>query len=227
MPAPLISVIVPVYNGEAFLAEALESIVCQAYTPLEIIVVDDGSTDGTAKVAARFPQVRYLYQTNRGPARARNAGLAQAQGQVITFLDADDVWSDDKLATQWALLWAHPEADLVLGHIHLVTACPRVDGQLCPALIAQAWLSPSLGAALIRRRAFERVGRLDETLPMSEDLDWFLRAREDGPPWFTHPETVLYYRQHAQNYSLRNPQADRYHLLALKKSLDRRRRKQP
>jgi glycosyltransferase involved in cell wall biosynthesis len=224
MSAPLVSVIVPVFNGEAYLAEALESVLHQVYLPLEIIVVDDGSTDGTAGVAARFPHVRYVYQSNRGPARARNAGLALAQGEVLASLDADDVWPDDKLALQGALLSAHPEADLVLGRVTLVTACPRVDGRLCPKTLAQPWLSPSLGAALIRRRAFERVGRFDETLPLSEDLDWFLRAREGGPPWFSHPEVMLYYRRHAQNYSLKNPLADKYHLLALKKSLDRRRR---
>ena len=218
-----ISVIVPVYNGAATLAEALDSIACQTHPPQEIIVVDDGSTDDTARVAAGFPQVRYVYQVNRGVAAARNVGLELAQGDVVAYLDADDVWSDGKLAVQMAQLAAQPEAEIVQGRLQMVAACPRVAGRLQPEPLSPPWQGTYLGAALIRRAAFARVGGFDETLAQCEDLDWFLRAREAGRLALAHPEVVLYYRRHGQNLSLRSPQANQFLLRALKKSLDRRR----
>jgi glycosyltransferase involved in cell wall biosynthesis len=225
MPDPLISVIVPVYNGEACLAEALSSILRQAYAPLELIVVDDGSTDGTAQVTPRFPAARTVFQPNAGVAAARNYGLRLARGEVIAFLDADDVWSDDKLPAQGALLAAQPEADLVLGQLQMVSEAPYVDGRLRPAALTAPWQGYYLGAALIRRAAFDRAGLFDETLGQCEDLDWFLRTRELGVPWVTHSAVTLYYRQHRQNMSLYNPQANQFLVRALKKSLDRRRQR--
>ena len=98
MKRQLISCIVPVFNGELYLAEALESILKQSYRPLEIIVADDGSTDGTEAIVARFgTQVRYLYQPNSGPATARNLGLGAVRGEFVGFLDADDLWHPEKL----------------------------------------------------------------------------------------------------------------------------------
>src|SRR3982074_3555445 len=97
---PLVSVIVPVYNGERFLAETLQSIINQQYRPLELIVIDDGSTDQTARIATSVSEVRYFYQRNQGVANARNAGLAAARGELIAFLDADDLWQPNKLSLQ-------------------------------------------------------------------------------------------------------------------------------
>jgi glycosyltransferase involved in cell wall biosynthesis len=123
MPSPLVSVIIPAYNAERYLIEALDSVRAQGHRPLEVIMVDDGSTDGTAGVVAQYPDVRYVYQANRGPAAARNAGLRLAQGDLIAFLDADDVWSDDKLAVQLTLLSARAESQIVLGRLQMVSAC--------------------------------------------------------------------------------------------------------
>jgi glycosyltransferase involved in cell wall biosynthesis len=101
MKESLISCIVPVYNGERYLGETLDSIFAQTYQPLEIIVVDDGSTDGTATVAASYGQrVRYLCQTNQGKAAARNRGFGAAQSEFIAFIDADDLWHPEKLTRQ-------------------------------------------------------------------------------------------------------------------------------
>ena len=98
---PLVSCIVPVFNGERYLAEALDSILAQTYRPVDLIVVDDGSTDGTAQVAAGYGErITYLYQENSGPAAARNKGIDAAQGEFVAFLDADDVWHEEKLARQ-------------------------------------------------------------------------------------------------------------------------------
>lgn len=116
----LVSVIIPVYNGEAFLAEAVESIQRQNCHSLEIIIVDDGSTDSTGSVVASLQaDVRYVYQPNNsGPAAARNRGLQMAQGNVIGFLDADDdLWPDNKLAVQLACLAAQPRTEIVLGYV--------------------------------------------------------------------------------------------------------------
>src|SRR5215469_8348389 len=103
MKSPLVSCIVPVFNGEQYLAEALDSILTQTYRPLEIIVADDGSTDGTAAVVARYGnRVRYLFQPNAGTAAACNLGIKAAQGDFIGFLAADDLWHPEKLARQLA-----------------------------------------------------------------------------------------------------------------------------
>ncbi|MBI4573499.1 MAG: glycosyltransferase family 2 protein, partial [candidate division NC10 bacterium] len=109
MTGPLVSVILPVYNGERFLAAAIASILAQDYQPIEVIVVDDGSTDGTAAIARSFQGVRYLYQPNQGPAFARNAGIAVARGAFIAFLDADDLMVPTRLSVQAGYLLAHPE----------------------------------------------------------------------------------------------------------------------
>src|SRR5262249_3984793 len=113
MTAPLISCIVPVFNGECYLRETLESILAQTYQPLELIVVDDGSTDGTAAVAAGYgARIRYLWQAHAGALAARNRGLSAAQGEFIAFLDADDLWHHNKLARQIARLRERPAIDL-------------------------------------------------------------------------------------------------------------------
>jgi len=97
---PLVSVVIPVYNAEPFLREALDSVLAQDYEPFEVIVVDDGSTDGSGTIARSYPEVRYLRQENQGPAVARNAGIAAAQGEFLAFFDADDVMLPNKLSVQ-------------------------------------------------------------------------------------------------------------------------------
>jgi glycosyltransferase involved in cell wall biosynthesis len=113
----LISVIVPVYNGDLYLAAAIESILAQNYQPIEILIIDDGLTDNTAKIADRFQQhVRYIYQPNSGAPSARNLGLKMATGEIIAFLDADDIWHEQKLALQLDILAKNSSVSVVLGH---------------------------------------------------------------------------------------------------------------
>src|ERR1700694_2891614 len=114
---PLVSCIVPVYNGERYLRSALESIFAQDYRPLEVIVVDDGSSDKSAVIAQDFKQVRYMHQTNQGVATARNAGLAAARGEFIAFLDQDDLWMSDKLSIQIEHLLKNPEIQYTLAEL--------------------------------------------------------------------------------------------------------------
>lgn len=221
---PLISTIVPAYNAEPHLAETVESIRRQRYPALEIIVVDDGSTDGTAAVARSLGDaVRYVAQANRGAPAARNRGLEVARGALIAFIDADDLWTEDKLELQAARLAEDPGIDFVLGMTQLIRLTDREDG-------APAWLPygppgliPSLGSALFRRSLFDRLGHLDESLRMDDDVDFFLRALETDARMAVVSRVVQYYRRHDSNITNARDANMRFFLVAIKKSLDRRR----
>src|SRR4030042_2354962 len=125
MRRSLISVVIPVWNGERFLAEAVEVVLNQTYPPHEVIVVDDGSTDGSAEVAKSFGAlVRYHIQGKKGAATARNHGVELSQGNFIAFLDADDFWVKDKLARQMKIFLDHPDSDMVLVQVSTFYSCP-------------------------------------------------------------------------------------------------------
>lgn len=182
MSAATVSVIVPVFNGERFLADALGSVVAQGYAPLELLVVDDGSTDGSADLAARFArdraEARLLRQpARRGPAAARNAGLRAACGELITFLDADDLMTPGRLRFQVDYLAKHPAVDVVVGtqRIHVD---PGVDR---PGWLE--WLQDGRPlhyqmSMMARRRVFDLVGGFDESFQLGEDTEWMYRAHE-------------------------------------------------
>jgi glycosyltransferase involved in cell wall biosynthesis len=219
-----VSVIIPVYNGEEFLTDAIESVRRQHFTALEIIVVDDGSTDRTPAIALGLgSEVRYLRQPNRGPPAARNSGLLAARGDVIAFLDADDLWAPGRLQRLLARLDADPRADVVIGHTQLITAGGET-GTAEPRLCSPPFCTLALWSGLIRTGAFDRVGKLDESLRHSDDTDWFLRAQEIGVPMAAIPEVTQFYRKHGGNITNRREVDRQYMLAALKKSLDRRRR---
>lgn len=196
---PLLSVIIPTYNAARFLPEALASVRQQEIVPDEIIVVDDGSTDDTAALLATQPDITYLFQSNQGPSAARNAGIRRARGELLAFLDADDLWTPTHLIDLWQALAADPAALFVWGHslvAHLNSsddAMPAVvspkDGQTLPLFL--------VGAGLYRRQAFERVGLFDPTMRMAEDLDWIARARQTHCPQLVIDAQVLTYRKHA------------------------------
>lgn len=187
---PLISVIIPVYNGAEFLADAIRSVRAQGYTPLELIVVDDGSTDQTSQVVqALGADIRYLYQPNQGPAAARNHGLALAQGELIAFLDADDLWPADKLAHQAACLAAEEQAQVVWGNTQI---CPyQADGAPTTSVPNRV---PLLGSLLCRRAVFQQVGLFEPTLRLGEDIDWLRRLVAAGVVVQYSPHLALLYR---------------------------------
>ncbi len=221
MTKPLVSVIIPVYNGEAYLGEAVQSVRVQGYEPLEIIIVDDGSTDQTKKVVANLEgNVRYIYQQNGGPPAARNTGLRAAKGELIAFLDADDLWPENKLEIQTRLMVADESIDVLAGHLQLVKASEQGSGLQLLGLPGPA---TSLAAALIRKKSFDMIGVLDESLPYDDDVDWFLRAKEAGLSVVFHPDVMLFYRRHANNISNDAATNARHFVLSLKKSLERRR----
>ncbi len=219
-----VSVIMPVYNGEAFLADAIRSVIRQDYGPMEIIVVDDGSTDGTAKVARDFGDtVRYFYKPNGGPPTARNKGLDMSGGDVICFLDADDIWTGNKLEIQLARLESEPSVEVVIGHIQPMRQLTDEEGEPRTEIYHDSWPSLSLGGAVIRKSAFSKVGRFDETLLFNDDVDWFVRAKEKGVAILVHREIVQLCRRHERNLTNQRDLDRRYLIMALKKTLDRRR----
>ena len=218
-----ISVIIPVYNAEKYVAEAVASIRRQRVEPLEIIIVNDGSTDGSLNIIEGLgDDIIILNQANAGPAVARNRGMAQASGEFIAFLDADDLWSDDKLFHQLTYLLAHRDIEVVAGREKYFGGDGKWAKKL-PLAEDQTAVGFKLGATLIRRSAFERIGNFDETLTISDDYEWFMRARDMGLPMRVQDEIVLYYRVNSDGLTKTADIKDFMLPLMLKKSLDRRR----
>jgi glycosyltransferase involved in cell wall biosynthesis len=193
----------PVYNGERYLAEAVESLRRQSYTTWEAIIVDDGSTDGTEGVARGLEgRIRYVAQENQGPAAARNRGLGLARGQLIGFLDVDDLWPEDKLSIQVPYLLNDQGIDVALGRTLHLQLEQSEDGSEQWRPLAAPFLARALGCGLFRLSAFERIGGFDPNLRYGEDLDWLLRARKAGLSIITIEETTLIYRIHHGNMTL-------------------------
>lgn len=223
---PLISVIIPVYNGERYLAEAIESSRAQSYSPLEIIVIDDGSTDASAGIAHRYQGIRYFYQSNAGLSSALNKGLENARGDYFAFLDADDFWLAGKLVLQMAVFNEHPGLDAVFGyHERFFHGDCRFDPGDKPAVKQGSFPALLKDAMLIKREAFYRVGLFDTTLRMGDFLDWYKRALEQQLNFITVPEVLFKRRIHDDNSSSRNRDDMKDYLRIIKSSLDRQRRK--
>jgi glycosyltransferase involved in cell wall biosynthesis len=221
---PLVSVVVPVYNGARFLRQALDSIAAQDYRPFETIVIDDGSTDGSAAIARSYSGLRYLRQANQGVAAARNAGIGACAGQFLAFLDQDDAWSPSKVSRQVEHLLAHPELGFVLAHERLF---------LEPGARLPPWLKANLltgdhpgyvvGTLTVRRPVFDVVGLFDASYRMASDTDWFLRAADVGVAMAVLPETLLHRRIHDGNDSHQADEAVGELLEALRARTARRR----
>ncbi|MBT3067037.1 glycosyltransferase [Rhodoferax sp. U11-2br] len=212
---PLVSVILPAYNAQVHIAQAVDSVLTQDYTNLELLVIDDGSTDGTADhPCLQDPRIRVLRQHNAGPASARNLGLTQAKGELIAFIDADDLWLTGKLSLQVAYLRDHPEISIVFGGFQRWLASPdkRFEVPLCPRIesTSQALAQPSgwlytdllldsvvhIITAMVRRSVFDTVGVFDTRLPTGEDYDFWLRASRQFK-LDQLAQTVACYRIHA------------------------------
>jgi glycosyltransferase involved in cell wall biosynthesis len=210
-----ISVIVPVFNGERFLQDALDSVFTQDVSGLDLVVVDDGSTDGTEAIVRRLgSRVSYIRQTNQGQAAAVNNGLRHARGEVVSILDADDLWVPGAIAGLRREMAQEPGAEIVSGLTSRYKD-GRPLGVPFPALF--------FGSSLIRRSLFERVGLQDERLRFSEDADWFLRALEAGASVRFAAVPTLYYREHDANLTCDKASTLRGYTAVLKRSLDRRR----
>jgi glycosyltransferase involved in cell wall biosynthesis len=201
---PLVSAIMPVSNGAAFLAEAAESVLAQTHAEVELVVIDDGSTDASAAIAAGLgPRVRCGSTPGLGPAAARNAGLAMARGEFVTFIDADDRWPADRVATQLAAFERSPAPDIVFGHL--------------------TWFPGRHGGPQPSRRTFDAVGPLREQWRLGDFMEWLLRARELGMRELMLPDVVLERRIHGENLTMREPERFSDYARILRGELARRR----
>lgn len=204
MSNALVSAIVPVYNGERFLRPTLESILEQDYRPLEVIVVDDGSTDRSAEIIRSVDAVHYVHQENQGVAQARNAGLGKAQGDHIAFLDQDDMWTPDKLSVQVSQLRQDSQIEAVMSRMQffLEPGVERPDW-LRDGLLSESRPGYNLGATLVRRSVFDRVGVFDPQFTYGSDHDWFVRAKDANVRIAFLDEVHLHKRAHDSNESER------------------------
>ena len=195
MTKPLVSVVTPVYEGEAFLREALDSVFAQDYEPFEAIVVDDGSTDGSGAIARSYPALRYIRQENQGQCAAYNVGIEAARGELVAIADQDDVQLPHRLSVQVEYLVEHPEVTLTLGRQRWITAPPnavpdRVWGDLDGIPLA---------SMVFRKRAVVEIGGFDARLRTGEDTDLLVRLRERGHAFVVLPQIVVHRRYHGGN----------------------------
>jgi glycosyltransferase involved in cell wall biosynthesis len=206
---PLISVVIPCYNQSDYLSDAIKSVLHQTYDNQEIIVVDDGSTDATPDVAARYPGVHYVYQSNQGLSAARNAGIDAAKGAYLVFLDADDRLVPDALQIGYDVMCMHPDCGFVSGHHYhikhdgtLKTAYPQEPMQGDDPYLALL-MNNYIGmhaTVMYRRAVFDSVGKFDTALQACEDYDFYLRVAREYPT-VRHDQIVAEYRLHDANMS--------------------------
>ena len=222
---PAVSVIVPCYNAAAYLAAALDSILAQDYSPFEVIVVDDGSTDGSLAVAARYGSAVHCEpQAHQGIGATRNHGIALSRCDTIAFLDADDLWPKWSLGRRVQRLIAVPGLEGVYGRVETFVS-PEIPVEArahihCPADATAARLA---GAMLVRRSVFDSIGDFDRTLAVGETMDWVARLEEAGVAMATIDDIVLKRRIHDRNTVTREKARRSDYLRILKAALDRRR----
>jgi len=222
---PLVTVIIPVYNGRRYLPEAIESVLGQTYNPLELIVMDDGSIDDSGEVARRYAPVRVHRQDHSGLGAARNSAIAKATGRYLSFLDADDIWLPDKLDRQLRILEAEPALDMVFGHVEEFIS-PDLDDAARQTLLCHEGPLAGMfaGTMVVRRSSYERVGPFETDWRVGEFVDWYARAQEQGLQSFVMPDIVLRRRLHKSNMGVRLRDARGDYARILKASLDRRRK---
>jgi glycosyltransferase involved in cell wall biosynthesis len=224
MSRPSIGVVIPARDAGRYIAETIESVLAQSAPAAQILVVDDGSSDDTARIAAGFgDRVRVEQQPPTGPAAARNRGLAMISADLVALLDADDIWPSDSLEVRVAALEADPSVDLCFGHM-IQFASPELPPQEQRRVHVdprpQAALSSS--AMLARRTVFDRVGPLPDRRA-GDFLEWLIGARSAGVRWLMLGDVVLRRRLHLHNLSRREPEANAHYLAIVRAELARRR----
>ncbi|HSE18857.1 MAG TPA: glycosyltransferase family A protein [Pyrinomonadaceae bacterium] len=223
----LVSVIIPVFNYDRYLGEAIESVLSQTYQHIEVIVVDDGSTDRSAEVAKSFADrgVRYCHQVNAGIGPARNTGVELAQGEFIAFLDADDRWPAEKIERQLRAFESDPSLAMCFGQAVQLHNGPEWEAGVKENKLPEAGLVPGMvgGTMIIKRDAFDRVGNFPGGLKLGEFIDWYARAVELQVRSVVLPDLFLYRRIHDSNQGVRERQSVSDYARVLKAKLDRNR----
>ena len=222
-----ISVIIPTHNRVHVLGRAIESVLAQTFKPLELIIVDDGSTDTTAElVGSRFPECHYVYQDNQGVSSARNHGIRIASGDWFAFLDSDDEWLPGKLAAQQEHLslniahrLCHTEEIWIRNgkRVNAMLKHAKSGGYIFEKCLPLCVISPS--AAMIHRDIFKEIGTFDESLPACEDYDMWLRICSRESVGFVEEAQIRKYGGHADQLSGRFWGMDRFRIQALEKLL--------
>jgi glycosyltransferase involved in cell wall biosynthesis len=225
--APLVSVIIPTYNRATMVTRAVESVLAQTFTDYELIVVDDGSTDETEKVLSEYrDHINFLQQPNRGVSAARNYGIRSAVGQLIAFLDSDDLWLPEKLSRQTRFFKHRPEALICQTEEIWIRNGRRVNpkkrhqklsGDIFVPSLELCLVSPS--AVMLRRALFDEIGLFDEALPACEDYDLWLRISSRHPVHLIDIPLIIKQGGHHDQLS-RAPGLDRHRVAALKKLID-------
>lgn len=224
---PIVSVIIPTYNRWPMVGSAVASVLAQSYRDFELIVVDDGSTDESARELAKFgAPVRYFHQVRRGVSAARNFGVRQCRGRLIAFLDSDDLWRADKLRIQIGFMENFPavricQTDEVWirngARVNPKTKHRKPSGDIFARSLELCLVSPS--AVMMTRELFERCGGFDESLPVCEDYDLWLRIARDYPVPLIEQALVVKQGGHADQLSRSFWGMDRYRVIALSKLL--------
>jgi glycosyltransferase involved in cell wall biosynthesis len=219
-----VSVVIPAFDAERYLREAIESVLAQTLAPAEVVVVDDGSADATAEVAAAFgPPVRCLRRDRAGVGAALNAGIHATRGELLAFLDADDYWLREKLELQVRALSVNPQLDFVLGHVSEFRSpdLSAADGaRLAPR--PESMPAPSKGTMLIRREAFIRVGPFATDWTLGEFVDWYARAVDAGLEGEMLPDVVMMRRLHRANSGIRDGGSRTDYVRVVRTILERR-----
>lgn len=232
----LVSVVMPVYNAAAYLEHAVQSVLTQTHRDVEVVAVNDGSTDESGslldRLAASDARVRVFHAENAGPSAARNVALREIRGAYVAFLDADDWFLPPKLERQVAALEDHPDDDLVYSdyqeydsatasYVDVARGEPPIP--MAQMLVYRPWFAPI--APLLRRRLVDAVGGFDESMRAAEDWDYWLRCSEHGSFRYL-PGTVAVYRLHgAQSHKHRERMRTAHLQLARKHFADDRRRR--
>ena len=222
------SVIIPTYNRARLLPRCLDSVLSQELQPLEIIVVDDGSTDTSAQLVSRdYPGIKLVSQENKGVSAARNAGINAAQGDWLAFLDSDDAWFPGKLGRQAQTVETSPGCGIVHTDEIWIRNGVRVNprskhrkygGSIFKHCLPLCVISPS--SVMIHRRVFDQVGLFDEALPVCEDYDLWLRACALIPVAFVNEPLITKYGGHDDQLSTRYRGMDRYRIGSIARVLD-------
>jgi len=204
-PETLVSVVIPIFNGMPYIVDAVASVLAQSHRRLELILVDDGSSDGSLDRIRAFSdfRIRWLSQANSGTASARNQGLRQGRGDLVAFLDQDDLWLPEKLHLQLQAMTLDPSVDLVLGHLWQGRFPAGSTPAACLADRSGRRLAGYLPSTLLMRRSLlEGVGEFREDQQLAESFEWFVRVRDLGFRAHMLPEILSVRRVHTANKSL-------------------------